>query len=216
MQYPKHAVILAAGLGSRLGLNIPKCLVEIDGKKIIDTQLELLKEIPDIRIVVGFKEEDVMNHVKKIRPDAIFVRNPSYAHTSNCYSTNLAVRYLKDPHIIIDGDVIIGKEKFEKFLKECKNFKGNIIGVTKSKTDEAIFVELDKDNNIIEFKRSPKSENEWCGIAYLYDIKILANESYIYQALEKRLPLKPFDFDCYEIDTPGDLERASSEIKNLN
>ena len=41
MQYPKHAVILAAGLGSRLGLNIPKCLVEIDGKKIIENAKKL-------------------------------------------------------------------------------------------------------------------------------------------------------------------------------
>lgn len=215
MQYPKHAVILAAGLGSRLGLNIPKCLVEVNGRKIIDTQLELLEDISDVRIVVGFKEREVIDHVRKIRPDAVFVRNPNYANTTNCYSANLAVKYLQDPYIMIDGDVVIGKKKFENFLKICKNSKQNIIGITNSKTDEAVFVELDKDDNIVRFKRSPRDQNEWCGIAYLCDIEILSDENYVFHALEKRLPLKSFDFDCYEIDTPRDLEMAFDRIKNL-
>ena len=53
----KHAVICAAGLGSRLGKNMPKTLVNItEDKKIIDHQLELVEEIelPDVRPIINF------------------------------------------------------------------------------------------------------------------------------------------------------------------
>lgn len=82
MPTPKHAVISAAGLGSRLELNMPKCLVEIGGRKVIDYQLDLLREIEDLRIVVGFMEEAVISHVREIRNDVLFVRNPDYRTTS--------------------------------------------------------------------------------------------------------------------------------------
>ncbi|UNM06417.1 MAG: NTP transferase domain-containing protein [Holosporaceae bacterium] len=77
MQPIKHAVILAAGLGSRLGLDLPKCLVEVHGKKLIEYQLNLLSEIPNVYIVVGFKEKKSWRWQKKVRPDVIFVRNPT-------------------------------------------------------------------------------------------------------------------------------------------
>ena len=57
MSIIKHAVISAAGMGSRLGLNMPKCLLQFSGTTIIQHQLELLKDIEDIRIIVGFMEE---------------------------------------------------------------------------------------------------------------------------------------------------------------
>ena len=81
MSIIKHAVISAAGMGTRLGLNMPKCLLQFSGVSIIKHQLELLKDIEDIRVVVGFMEEDVINVVKSIRNDAVFVRNPHYQDT---------------------------------------------------------------------------------------------------------------------------------------
>jgi len=51
--------------------------VQVDGHTLIDYQLDLLRDVPDVRIVVGFKEEEVIEHVRKKRPDAVFVRNPT-------------------------------------------------------------------------------------------------------------------------------------------
>jgi len=214
MQYIKHAIISVAGLGSRLGLNISKCLVEINGKKIIEYQLALLKDIKDVRLVVGFKEKEVMDFVKKIRSDVTFVRNPDYANTSNSYSVYLATKNLKAPFIIIDGDLIIGQKTFKNFLNKCKEGE-NLIGVTKSKSEDAVFTEIDKNFIIKKFYRKPKTAYEWCGIAYLHNIKINDNKSYIYRELEKYLPLRGINIDCYEIDTPNDLEIAVANIKNL-
>ena len=55
------AFIIAAGLGSRLRpytKNLPKCLVKIGTKTILDSQLEVFKslDIKNINIIVGFKK----------------------------------------------------------------------------------------------------------------------------------------------------------------
>ncbi len=58
-----NIVILAAGKGSRLGLAIPKAMVEVEaGTTILDLQVQnLIRQIPlqDISIVVGFMKEKV-------------------------------------------------------------------------------------------------------------------------------------------------------------
>lgn len=206
MQYIRHAVISAAGLGSRLGVDMPKCLLDICGKKLIEHQLELLKDIPDVRIVVGFKEKEVIQHVCAARKDVLFVRNPQYASTSNSYSINLASRDLKAPFLIVDGDLIVDPSSFREFLGAC--VKGeDLIGVSKAKTEEAVFVHTDGDM-INEFSFEKKADLEWCGIACLANIKIPADGGYVFKEIEKFLPLKAKEISCFEIDTPEDLAMA--------
>jgi choline kinase len=204
-----------AGLGSRLGFNTTKGLIKIGKKRIIDYQLSLLDDIPDIRIVVGFQEYDVMNHVKKIRDDITFVRNPDFRTTSNSYSIYLASKDLKDPYLIIDGDILINKNDFNNFLSNCN--KESIVGLTQSKTEEAVFVSIDENKELIkEFQRSPKLKYEWTGIAYLNGIFIDKNQGYVYKELEKNLPLKYNILDCYEIDTESDFNLAKKNLHKLN
>lgn len=56
MSSVENVVIAAAGMSTRLGVGRPKCLVEVCGRKIIEYQLALLKEIPHVYMVVGFCE----------------------------------------------------------------------------------------------------------------------------------------------------------------
>ena len=215
MQCIKHAIISMAGLGSRLGFNTTKGLVKVGEKRIIDYQLELLDNVEDIRIVVGFKEKEVMKHVRKIRDDVTFVRNPNFRTTSNSYSIYLASKDLKDPYLIIDGDIIINKKDFKSFLKNCND--ETIIGVTPSKTEEAVFVSIDDETNTIRsFQRSPQLHYEWTGIAYLNNILIPKDQGYVYKELEKHFPLNYFVLDCYEIDTEADLELAINNLHTID
>lgn len=82
----QHAVIAAAGFGSRLNRGIPKCLVEVNGHKIIEYQLALLRDIPDVRIVVGYHADDVVRFVRRLRPDAKFIVNERFDVTSTLQS----------------------------------------------------------------------------------------------------------------------------------
>ena len=64
-------IINAAGIGSRLGINIPKTLVKINGKPLIYWILNALKKEKNIRIVVEYKAIDLIKYVSKIRKDII-------------------------------------------------------------------------------------------------------------------------------------------------
>ena len=90
---------------------------KFNGISIIKHQLSLLKNIESIRVVVGFMEEDVIDEVKSFRKDVIFVRNPNYQNTSNTYSISLAMEGIKEPSLLIDGDLLINKDSFNNFIK---------------------------------------------------------------------------------------------------
>lgn len=81
MSTAKSVIISCAGIGSRLGLGTTKALINIDGRPLINWQLDLLKDVEDVRIVVGFQANDVIEQVKKYRRDVTFVFNHNYFET---------------------------------------------------------------------------------------------------------------------------------------
>ena len=194
---------------------MPKCMVTVGPRRIIDYQLEMLESIPDVRIVVGFQEEVVIDHVRQIRPDVTFVRNPDYLSTSNSYSVHLGSRHLRDPYLTIDGDLILHVESFREFLTMAAA-GDTLIGITPSKTEEAVFVRRDDSGErIVEFFREPRTEYEWSGVALLNGVEIFGNEQYVYQQLERYLPLRCYPVECFEIDTPEDLSNAHHHFDEL-
>lgn len=113
----KVAVVLAAGDGSRLGLNMPKCLININGKTIIERLYEILDLYVNIIVlVIGFKAEEVKaktSHLKKL----VYVENSEYATTETYYSLWLTKKYAQHGFYLIDGDMIFDKEIFESVVK---------------------------------------------------------------------------------------------------
>lgn len=210
----KNAIICAAGIGSRLGLDIPKCLVKIGKHRLIYYLLNILKDVPNIRVVVGFKEEEVIKYVSSIRKDVLFIRNPEYRNTTNAYSLYLGTFDLKEPYLTIDGDIFMDINNFQNFVS-CIHDNQNFIGITKAYTEEPVYVELDNNNNVIGFNRKKVSDYEWTGVAYFNNVKINKDGKYVYQELENYLPIKACKIECYEIDTPKDLEYVTNKI-NFN
>lgn len=212
MSIIKHAVICAAGMGTRLGLNIPKCLVEVNNKKIIEYQLDLLKDVENIRIVVGFMEENVIDFVKSIRKDIIFVRNSNYRNTSNSHSLALGATGLSEPYLFLDGDVIVNPQDFKKFMESASD--KTVVGLTKPKTEEAVFAHIN-DEKIVSFSLNEKSNYEWAGIAIMNNLDIDVEKGYVFKQFEKHLPLEYSLLETFEIDTPNDLETVDTHFKNV-
>ena len=212
MQSVENVVICAAGMGSRLGLNTVKCLVEINGKTILQRLIELTSNIKNIRIVVGFMEEKVIAEALRFRSDIIFVRNPNYRTTSNVQSLQLGSFGLKNGFISIDGDMIIDKNSFTEFLS-CIEMGSDLIGIARSESEDAVFTILNKSEKTVErFSRSVFSEYEWCGIAYLCNIDVSkSSKSFVYEIFEDYLPLKSKEIVCSEIDTPADLRAVQNK-----
>jgi choline kinase len=208
----KNAVICAAGLGSRLGLDMPKCLVPLASKPLIYYLLKSLEGVENVRVVVGFKEDLVIDTVRKIRQDVVFVRNPEYMRTTNAYSLYLGSHDLNEPFLNIDGDMYISRHQLLHFDSQIVEGQ-DLIGVTKSYTEDAVFVKLNEKEEAIEFSRDKISDLEWTGIAYFANVKIRKNGGYVYQELESKLPIKACQIACYEIDTPADLEYLTNNIQ---
>ena len=96
-----QAIILAAGMGNRLGKytkNNTKCMLEINGKTLVERALDALDEngIKKCVIVVGYQKENLMNFVgKRYKGIEIeYVANDVY-HKTNNVITSYSIHYTK-------------------------------------------------------------------------------------------------------------------------
>lgn len=211
MSVLKYAVIAAAGYGSRLHQGIPKCLVTVNDHKIIEYQLALLRDIPNVRIVVGYCADQVIEFVKKIRPDVKCIINEYFDTTNTLQSYYLCCHDIHDFFILLDGDIIPQRTSFKKFLAE---FQGeNVVGVARTNTEDAVFTHLDESDRIIEFTREKPSLYEWSNIALLHSDRITNENTYVYQCIEKFLPVQAKAIERLEIDTPQDMEYALNVMR---
>ena len=216
MRKINHAVICAAGLGSRLGKNMPKTLVNItEDKKVIDHQLKLVEDIELVSLVVGYKCKDVIDYVKGKRDDLRIIHNPGFRNNSTAFSIDLATKDIDEPYVSIDGDLLINKKEFKNFIK---TFKGNtLLGITPAKTEDGVYVNLNEKKEVTSFQREPKTNFEWANLACISKPVILDKDiDYVYPQFEKHLPLQSYLIEnLYEIDTPKDLEVALSNLDKL-
>lgn len=209
MPIVEHAVVAAAGLGSRLGHGKPKCLVQIDGVSVLAHLMTLLADVPDVRVVVGFMENEVIAELARIRPDAIVVRNPGFRSTTTLHSYALGAQGLKGDCLFMDADLLVVPETFHHFLSSCRPGEARL-ALTMARTIDAVYVELENDK-VARFNRDRPTEFEWSNIswlpiAYFADIGHTA----VYEHLKRFLPIGAGHLDSYEIDTAQDLDRAKA------
>lgn len=111
----RRAVILAAGEGKRLRPltdRIPKCLVEVAGRSILENALRLLARggVATTRIVVGHLASVVRERIgTSFDGMAIdYVENPAYAATNSMYSLHLGLDRISEATWVLEGDVYFG------------------------------------------------------------------------------------------------------------
>lgn len=153
MHKVKRAIIMAAGTGSRmqpLTFNIPKPLVSVNGKRMIDTVIDSLMAngIEEIHIVVGYLKEKFAI-LKEKYPQVHFIENPYYDTCNNISSLYVAREYLEDV-IILDGDQIIYNEAILAPYFEKSGY--NSVWVENG-TEEWL-QEVDENQNVITCSRS--------------------------------------------------------------
>lgn len=112
-----RAIILAAGRGNRLGTltnDKPKCLIEVNGRPLIEWQLSALRGagIKDIAIVTGYMAE-------KIKYSNItYFKNDLWAKTNMVFSLLLARNWLENHVCIVSySDIIYPSQTIEKIIK---------------------------------------------------------------------------------------------------
>ena len=86
-------IILAAGMGTRLKPLTdvtPKCLVPVNGKPMLEYQLECLARagLPEIVLIVGYRADQIIGRIGNyFQGMAItYVKNLRFQETNNLYS----------------------------------------------------------------------------------------------------------------------------------
>lgn len=152
-----QAIILAAGMGRRLGemtKNNTKCMVEVNGVKLIDRVLTYLShlDLKRIVIVVGYQAQNLVQHVENQYKNLNieFVNNPIYDKTNNIYSLALAKeKFKEDDTILLESDLIY-EESMLRLLVD--NQQPDIALVAKyEKWMDGTMVTIDNECNILNF-----------------------------------------------------------------
>lgn len=214
MSLVKHVVISAAGIGSRLGLNKPKCLVEVAGRTLLDWHLSRLQWAECVWLVVGYQEEDVVAHAIALRPDLIVVRNPDYARTNTLQSIYRVSRHLDERLLVLDADTVMDARSFKAFMEASRHHE-QLIGVSPYITSDGVRVLLDESGaQVTGFTRDLSHSMEWTGIAVIKPQIVIDKPMFVYQALEPSLPLPAFELKAFDIDTVDDLDMARKVFAN--
>ena len=214
-----HAVIAAAGKGTRLGYGVPKCLLDIGSRPLIEWQLQLLHGVEDVRVVVGYCESDVMEAVRRIRPDTVFVRNGRYADTTTQDSYSLGARFLAGPCLFLDADIWFEPASFGEFLLRAPEHP-LAIGITRAGTEDAVYVGVEETaggaRRVTRFSRTELSEFEWANIVWAPSTLFVEGGGAVFERLTGRLPAAAIEVRSFEVDTEADLLRARHAAENAN
>lgn len=156
-----QAIILAAGMGRRLGeltKNNTKCMLEVNGVRLIDRYLRQLSKysLDRIVIVVGYEGQKLIDYIHANYPDINieFVNNPIYDKTNNIYSLALAKDYLcADDTILMESDLIVEDGIIDKLLNHTD--KDLALVAKYEQWMDGTMVRIDDNRRILQF--IPKS-----------------------------------------------------------
>lgn len=152
-----QALILAAGMGKRLGeytRNNTKCMVEVNGTRLIDRMIRQLVPLGLDRLVmvVGYHGRELMEYLGNERYGLRieYVENPVYDRTNNIYSLALAKEWLRaDDTILLESDLIFDDTMLSLLLD---NPLPNLALVAKYESwMDGTMVRIDEDLNIVNF-----------------------------------------------------------------
>ena len=152
-----QAIILAAGMGKRLGeltKGNTKCMIEVGGETLISRLLHQLDQLHLQRIilVVGYKAKELREYLLNIHIQTAieYVENTIYDKTNNIYSLYLAKDYLtKDDTLLFESDIIMEDSLIQKLIE---NPYPDLALVDKYESwMDGTVVTIDEENRILRF-----------------------------------------------------------------
>ena len=120
-----QAVILAAGMGKRLGeltKGNTKCMIEVGGETLISRLLRQLDKynLSKIILVIGYKAQELKDYLATVQVQTLieFVENTVYDKTNNIYSLYLAKDYLTtEDTLLFESDLIMEDAVISKLIE---------------------------------------------------------------------------------------------------
>jgi choline kinase len=225
----QQVVILAAGLGSRLGRSLPKSLTELsDGRTIMQQQFENIHAAfgprARVTVVVGYKFE----HIVEAFPSASFVYNEQYDQTNTSKSLMRALRASSAGGVLwMNGDVVFDPEALRRASRLVRDDQSFVTVNTSKVSDEEVKYTTDAEGYIDELSKQVKHGlGEAVGINYvsradkpalLRQLGKVDAQDYFERGIELAIeqdgllfePVDISDLYAVEVDFAEDLERAN-------
>jgi CDP-glycerol glycerophosphotransferase len=232
---PVQAVLLAAGMGTRLGRTEPKPLTPLrDGRSILHRQLDGLREVlgsaVPITAVVGYRHDLLM----AAAPELTFSHNPDYATTNTSKSL---LRGLLDSQpggvLWLNGDVVFDPAVLDLVLPHLQADESVVCVDTNTVADEEVKYTLDDEGCIRELSKTVVGGlGEAVGINYvsgadkatlIEHLRRCADQDYFERAIETAIEedglcFRPVDISAYaavEVDFETDLHRANALLGGM-
>jgi choline kinase len=224
-----QVVILAAGMGSRLGRSLPKPLTELaDGRTIMRQQFDNIEHAfgrnAAVTIVVGYKLE----HIIEAFPDASFVYNEQYDQTNTSKSLLRALQASQPGGVLwMNGDVVFDPRVLDRAAAMIARDQSFVTVNTAKVSDEEVKYTTSAEGYIKELSKTVKGGlGEAVGINYISGsdkaslVRHLArvgDQDYFERGLELAIerdgmlvePVDISDLYAVEIDFAEDLQRAN-------
>jgi choline kinase len=228
-----QVVILAAGMGTRLGKPWPKPLTQLsDGRSIMQQQMENVQTVfgdkARVTVVVGFKLEMIM----EAHPTASFVYNEIYDQTNTSKSLLRALRASQESGVLwLNGDVVFDHKVLARVADRIAADKSFVCVNTSATADEEVKYTVDAQGYIKELSKTVKGAlGEAVGINFISSrekadvitqLDACGEQDYFERGLELAiekhgLQMEPIDISdlfAVEVDFQDDLDRANKGLK---
>lgn len=222
-------VILAAGMGSRLGRALPKPLTELnDGRSIMQQQHDNVRSAfgDDARIttVVGYRAETIVEAF----PDVDYVYNDRYDQTNTSKSLLRALEKTgRDGVLWMNGDVVFDPRVLGRAIEFIERGQSFVSVNTAKVSDEEVKYTVAAEGYINELSKTVRGGiGEAVGInyisaadkkAFIHQLGRVDDQDYFERGLELAIienallvePLDISDLYAVEVDFAEDLERAN-------
>jgi GTP:adenosylcobinamide-phosphate guanylyltransferase len=189
-------------------------MLELGGQTLLSRLIAGLENhVSQIHIVVGYREEQVINLCANLHRRVIIVRNPDFRTTNTVQSMALGAQGLNGKTLFLDGDLIIEPSSLRTFIDRASKYP-ILAAVTPSHSENPVNVDLVDPLETCEpmqinaFTRENGRHYEWANVV-AGPARILDGAlGYVYEKLQEYVPLNAAPLDLREIDTVADLELA--------
>lgn len=239
------AIILAAGVGRRLGVEHPKCLLEFNGRSLLQRHLDLLKSlgVEDVVVGVGHLADQVIEAIDQYGHSDFTrtIHNPRYEQGSiiSLWTLREELAYGGDI-LLMDADVLYDQKMLVRLI-EADHENSFLLDRGFEEGDEPVKLCV-RDGLLIEFRKQLAEDLEFDfygeSVGFFrfgskmakrlaerteaYLAKELFEEHYE-EALRDLMLESPEDFGFedvtgipwVEIDFPEDIARAEQKILPL-
>lgn len=227
--FPRQAVILVGGKGSRLGKitqKTPKPLIKFDKNSFLNYQIDYLLQFKfkEILLLCGYKKncfEQILHKRKDVNIKIVYEKQP--LGTGGAISN--AFKYLDNIFFLCNGDTFFEINLFELYKNFNKNKDDGILALKKAESNERFSKVIVKKTKINLFTQDRVKKNEIfnCGF-YFFKKKLFNNKKK--KSLEidilpslcktKKIRYKIFNEKLIDIGVPKDLDLAKKFFKKYN